>query len=230
MVPNAINLTPWTKAELLKRFPSLLSGAEGEGGEGSGAPATPPSGDGPGATTTTTPPEGDGTPKVYDEAYVRTLREEAAARRVSEKAKDDRIAELEAAEAERKKAEMSDLDRAKAELEEERKLRSAADQSLVNERKRNAVISEAAKLKFRDPQDALAYIDMEAITMTENGQPHKTSIESAVKKIADEKKYLIEGVGSADGGTTGATPPTNAQRVQEIQNDITARGGVPVSI
>lgn len=231
MVLDATTFTPWTKRELLTRFPHLLVGAEGEGdgGEGAGTP-NPAGGDEPGATTTTPEPGegGDGKePKQYDAEYVESLRTENAARRVKEKEALDKLAEYEAAEAERAKAEMSEAERAKAEAEEEKTARERAEQALVDERKRNAVISEAAKLKFRDPEDALVHIDLDDISMTDEGRPHKTSIESAVKKVAESKKYLIEGPGSADGGSRGTNPPPK-EREKEIQNDISARGGVRI--
>lgn len=233
MVLTMTNLTPWTRTELLERFPFLLTGAEGEGGDGGeGAGPQSQGGDGSG-TTTTSGKEDDGSKgdegqKTFDREYVETLRGENASRRQHEKDLEAELQKYKDAETERAKAEMTEAERAKAEAEEEKKAREAAETALVNERKRNAVISEAAKLKFLDPEDALAYIDVEDIRMTDDGRPHKTSVESAVKKVADEKKYLISGTGSADGGTRGESPKSSDQQMKEIQDDITARGGVPV--
>lgn len=237
MVLNVHNLTLWTEKELVKRFPHLLSGAEGEGeggGEGAGPPAAEGGEGGEGSgTQTTTPPADEGKktdePETFPREYVETLRTENASRRQREKDLETELEKFREAEKEREKAEMTEAERAKAEAEEERAGRQKAEQDLIDERKRSAVISEATRLKFRDPEDALAYIDMEDIRMTDEGRPHKASIQSAVKKVADDKKYLIEGPGSADGGSRGTSPKTDAEKDKEIQSDISNRGGVPVN-
>lgn len=209
--------------DLVRLFPNVVRGNEGEG-DGPGAP--PPTG-GPGQDPATPPsapaPKTDAPPKVetFDAAYVEELRQENAASRV-------KLKELEDKEAERAKAEMSDTERAKAEAAEEKAKRETAETALTDERKRNAVISEAAKLKFLDPEDALAHLDLADIRLNDDGTPHKTSVESAVKKIADAKKYLISGTGSADGGAGNTPAPPSADKLKEVEQDIMARGGVKV--
>lgn len=227
------SFTPWTAAEILARFPERLVGMEGEGdgGQGGGSgttPPTPPAGDaGTGFPNPTPNPNPE--PDVFPRDYVETLRTENASRRTREKELEAELQKFKDQEAERAKAEMSDVERANTEKAEAEARAAAAEASLLTERKRNAIISEASKLRFRDPEDALAYIDLEAISMTESGQPHATSIVAAVKKVADEKKYLIDGSGSADGGARG-NAPTPADKAKEIQDDITSRGGVRVTV
>jgi len=213
--------------DMVRLFPNFLCGHEGEGA-GSGTPP-PTSGSGPDPATPpsapapTTEPVTKPDPKVetFDAAYVETLRQESAGYRT-------KLKELEDKETERAKAELSETDRAKAEAVEEKGKRETAEKALLDERKRIAVISEAAKLKFLDPEDALAHLDLTDIRMNEDGTPHKTSVESAVKKIADTKKYLISGPGSADGGAGGTPPVPSADKLKEIEQDIVRRGGVKV--
>lgn len=210
-----------TVDELLKKFPIVVRGMEGEG-EGGDPPA--PSG---GSDTPPASPEKE--PDVFPRDYVEKLRAENADRRQKEKDQQAKIDAFEKEKADREKADMSEVERLKTENAETAAKVKAAEEALVAERKRNAIISEASKLKFRDPEDALAYVNLEDIRMNEDGTPHKTSIESAVKKIADDKKYLIEGPGSGDGGTRGTTLPADQeQRQKVIQQDIAARGGVKV--
>ena len=200
----------------------FLYGAEGEG-EGSGTP--PPAGDG--GQEPPAPPSGEKPagqePKAYDQAYVDELRQESAKYRTKAK-------ELEDEKAERERAEMSEADRAKAEAAEEKFKREAAETALVDERKRNSILAEAGKLKFKAPEDALAFVDLADITLNQDGTPHKTSVEAAVKKVADARAYLIGGAGSADGGAQGAAPQADADWLKEQQADIAARGGIPVKL
>lgn len=224
MVLDATNPKLWTRAELLRRLPASLFGAEGEGdGEGEGTQTT--GGDGSGTTTTTTQSK---EAETFDREYVEKLRQENASRRTAEKELQAQIEAYEEEKREREKAEMTEAERAKAEAEEAKAKAETAEKELINERKRNAVISEASRLKFRDPEDALVYVDLDDIKLNDDGKPHKTSVESAVKKTADDKQYLIEGPGSADGGSRGTNPPADAERQKEIQTDIELRGGVRV--
>lgn len=206
----------------------LISGAEGEGdgagspppaGDAGQEPATPPSADGGSPPAGDKPDDG----KTYTQAYVDALRAESAGYRTKAKELEDR-------EAERAKEQMSDIDRANAELAEEKGKREAAENQLVIERKRGAILAAASAAKFLDPSDALAHIDLSSIQMTQDGEPHKGSVESAVKRIAEEKKYLISGPGSADGGFKGDHPKPDDERMKAHQEDIQRRGGVPAPV
>lgn len=192
-----------------------LRGAESVAeGEGSG---TPPSN----GTESDTPVSGGNGVESFSREYVESLRAENARYRT-------RAKELEDADAERRKQELSEIDRLKLELEEKNTAIEAAEQNIVSERRRNAVIAEASKLKFRDPSDALAYIDLTAITLNSDGTPDKRSVETAVKKVAEEKTYLIAGPGTADGASTGRPPKPESEWIKQQEADIQARGGVAV--
>ena len=199
-----------------------ITGAEGEG-EGQAPP--PPAGDE--GQEPPTPPSGGSSegqePKTYDQAYVDQLRAENAKHRTHAK-------QLEDEKAEREKAEMSEAERAKTEAAEEKAKREAAESALVDERKRNSILAEAGKLKFKDPNDALAFVDLAEITLTNEGAPHAGSVQAAVKKVADARAYLIGGAGSADGGNQGFPPKPDADWLKEQQQDIAARGGIPVKL
>ena len=199
--------------------PDFIHGAEGEGEESD--TSTPPTG-----TAVETPPVKE--PDVFPRDYVETLRNENAARRKTEADLQAKIDAFESEKSEREKAEMTELERLKAERDEIEAARTQAETTLVNERKRNAVMAAASKLKFRDPEDVLAFINLEDVKLNEDGTPHKTSIESAVKKIADDKKYLIDGTGSADGGFRGDNPPPDSDKLKRLNQEFAERGGVRV--
>lgn len=222
MVQSNANRFGMSIEEVLRRNHRSLFGMEGEG-DGSDTQSS----DGDGSGTTSIKPE-EKDPEVFDREYVQTLRHENASRRKNEEDLAARIKKFEEAEAERKKAEMTEVERLKAETEEKDQKIADAEKALITERKRNAVLAEASKLKFQDPEDALAYVDLEGLKMNEDGTPHKTSIESAVKKIAEDKKYLLTGPGSADGGSRGSNPEPEAEKVKRIKEELAARGAVPI--
>lgn len=204
-----------------------IEGREGEGEEGSGTQGSSSGGEGSGtqaANASTTGQEETGASQdSFDRSYVEKLRAEAADWRTKFQA-------LEREKAEREKAEMSEVERLRVEKEEaEAKIR-AAEALLTTERKRMAIISAAGALKFRDPEDAVAHINLDDITLNQDGTPHKGSVEAAVKKIAETKKYLISGTGDADGGSRGAAAPTESEKLKQYAQEIAEAGGVRVNI
>lgn len=205
-----------------------LTGREGEGEDaGSGTQTSSPGGEGTGtqaANASTTGEEGAGTNQdSFDRSYVEKLRAEAADWRT-------KFQSLEKERAEREKAEMSEVERLRVEKEEADAKIKAAETLLVTERKRMAIIAAAGQLKFRDPEDAIAHISLDDITLNQDGTPHKGSVEAAVKKIAEAKKYLISGTGDADGGSRGTAPPSSeSEKLKRYEQEIAEAGGVRVN-
>lgn len=202
-----------------------IEGREGEGEEGSGTQGSSSGGEGSGtqAANASTTGQETGTQDSFDRSYVEKLRAEAADWRTKFQA-------LEREKAEREKAEMSEVERLRVEKEEaEAKVREA-EALLTTERKRMAIISVAGALKFRDPEDAVAHINLDDITLNQDGTPHKGSVEAAVKKIAETKKYLISGTGDADGGSRGVAAPTESEKLKQYAQEIAEAGGVRVNI
>jgi len=202
-----------------------IEGREGEGEEGSGTQGSSSGGEGSGtqAANASTTGQETGTQDSFDRSYVEKLRAEAADWRTKFQA-------LEKERAEREKAEMSEVERMRVEKEEAEAKIQAMETLLTTERKRMAIISAAGALKFRDPEDAVAHINFDDITLNQDGTPHKGSVEAAVKKIAETKKYLISGAGDADGGSRGAAAPTESEKLKQYAQEIAEAGGVRVNV
>ncbi len=158
--------------------------------------------------------KGDGKPveDKFSLEYVEKLRKEAASRRVSEKETAEKLATVAAELAEIKKAEMSDLDKVKTELEEATERADLAEKTalqsssqLKTERIRNAVTMAAFEAGFEDPTDALSMISQDDLVDDEGTVLTKT-IKARLKSLGDKKPYLLKKnrPGSGDGGGLGS--------------------------
>lgn len=145
----------------------------------------------PTPTPEPTPPTGK---KLVDESELNRLQ-----RIASEKDEADRKRKREEDEAAGKHAEV--VQTVESEREAEKTKREEVEAELESERKAATVATVAGRLKFNDPADALAFLPAD----TPNDE---ASIETALKKVAEEKAYLVGGQGSRTGAPGGGnTPP-----------------------
>lgn len=63
----------------------------------------------------------------------------------------------------------------------------------------------AATAKFRDPADAVAFLDLSKVTVNENGEVDEKAISDQLKSLAESKPYLV------DDGKKPAPKPDRAQ-------------------
>lgn len=167
----------------------------GEGGEGGGEGSGEGEGGGSGEPPEPQIPEGK---VLADEAELNRLR-----RKVSDTEKAEKKRKREEAEA------ADDHGAVVKSLEEESDEKDGRitelESELENTRKGQTVTAVAGRLKFNDPADALAFLPAD----TPNDE---ASIEKALKKVAEEKAYLVGGQGSrtgAPGGGGEPAPPTD---------------------
>lgn len=123
---------------------------------------------------------------------VKALRRESAGWRT-------KLRQAEEAEAERKRSEMTELDRIKADLEAERQARAQAEQRQRDQLIRTQVITAAAKAAFNDPEDAFRMLDVSALEADESGKVD--GLDSALQALAKSKPYLVK--------SSGTISPTN---------------------
>ena len=193
----------------------------------------------------TDPPEGaeDDTGEDDDEIvegkfsqdYVDKLRKEAAKYRVSGKETAKEVKDLQAKLDKISKAEMSDLEAVKTDLDEatvraeKAELSDTQTQALLKtERITNAVTMAALEAGFEDPTDALSMISQDDLVDDEGNIVAKT-VKARLKTLADKKPYLLKShrPGSGDGGGMGKTggPETHGDKQAAYLKEMTQTGG-----
>ena len=119
-------------------------------------------------------------------------------------------------------------DAQKSELEKLQEQATQAQQErddaieLANKRLRDAaIISEASKAGFANPQDAIVLLDHSGVEIDDKGNVQGVS--DAIKKLADEKKYLLTSKqpapnvdGGAGGGKKGGKPAPTEAEIREL--------------
>ncbi len=190
---------------------------EGEGGSGKGSGDGDGDGDGDGEG------DGEGDSKTYSQTYVENLRRQSGKYRTERNT-------LQEAEDERKKEAMSDLDRAKAEGEEQKVRADKAEGALVGVQMSSAIALAATKANFHNPDDATSLVIADDIATNEDGSPNGQSVTAAVKRLADDKPHLVKGKGggSGDGGARGdGTGNVDGKKTDYIKH-YQEQGGVPM--
>lgn len=167
--------------------------------QGDPVPATPPNP----PPTDPTPPPGDPEPADVDGLKRALASERANAQTATRdaKAKERRIAELEAKIKEREDAEKSDIEKAVARAEAAEK--RATDLEARNRQiaVRHATADAARDAGFADPADVYRFLDLDDLEYDAEDQP--VGIADRVKDLAKAKPYLL-----APKNTTSAPPPT----------------------
>lgn len=154
------------------------------------APTTPDTdGQGPQGTTEASQLDADALAKE-----LKAARKEAAAYRTKlRQAEED--AET------RKRAEMTELERLKADLEAERQARTKAEEQRQRQIARTQVIAAAARLGFNDPEDAIRMLDQSTLEVDDAG--NIDGLDDALGKLLKQKPYLARQT------TAGTISPTN---------------------
>lgn len=87
-------------------------------------------------------------------------------------------------------AQLSEQERLQKQLDEERQARERAEATAKARSMRSALIAEAAKLNFNDPNDAVALVDPGQIEWTDDGEVKNA--DKLVRTLAEQRKYLIK--------------------------------------
>lgn len=169
----------------------------------------PPASETPPADAQQETPQGDEFDKERAMATIKNLRA------VEKQAKKDakQLKTLLEAEDKRKKSEMDETERLKAEASEWKEKHDAREESQKRDRMRYAVESEARKQKVlaEAVTDVYALIDQSAIEFNDAGDPESKDVEKAVKSILSTRKHMTQAHGGArtdndaDNGTGGAS-------------------------
>lgn len=125
----------------------------------------------------------------------------------------------------REEADLSEAERAKKRAEEAEKLAEARASELRDARVETAVTAEAARLRFRDPADAMAFVSLDDLDFDEDGKP--TNVAEIVRAIAQSRGYLIAPAASNSSTGAPASGPEREETFDEKRRRIFggARGG-----
>ena len=120
-----------------------------------------------------------------------------------------KIKESQLSETEKLTRKLAELEAAKSQAE------ARARETLI----RSAVISEAAKLGFNDPEDAYHLINVSTLSITDDGTV--SGVTEAVKVLAEQRKYLIKSTNPAlasfnPAGAGAGVGETDAQKRARI--------------
>lgn len=99
------------------------------------------------------------------------------------------LQKLKDADTQRKQAEMTDLQKAEAAKKASDEKATKLEGDLKTERIKNAVLAEASKANFADPQDAYAMIDHSELEISADGKV--TGVVDAIKALVKSKPYLV---------------------------------------
>jgi vacuolar-type H+-ATPase subunit I/STV1 len=136
-------------------------------------------------------------------AQLEELRKQLSAVNKESAGRRKKIEEIEAAEAKRKQAELSELEQLKAKLAEQEKARLAAESKANEALIRHAVEMAAATMKFHNPEVAYHLLDLAEVSIGEDGKV--AGVEDALKKLVKSNPYLV-------GNGTAAAPETDASK------------------
>ncbi len=153
-------------------------------------------------------------------AALKTANSESASRR-------KRLEELEAAEAERTAAQLSEVEKAKKLAADAEVKAQAAEERLRTAMVRNAVVVAASKLNFYDPEDAFRLADLGEAQVGEDGKV--TGVEDALKTLAKAKPHLVKAAGTAGSlNSTEGGRQTRPSADEMIQRKRAAGGYAPI--
>jgi len=107
------------------------------------------------------------------------------------------------------KAAREELEDAKAKTEAEKRERQVQREALAkaNSRIVSAELRAAATGKLEDPEDALAFLNVEEFDVSDDGAVDKTAIDGAIEELLERKPHL-----AARGGTKGASMRPDASQ------------------
>jgi len=170
---------------------------EGDGDGGETAPESDPEGE----------TGGDGDEETVAGLQAVLGRVQAALKKANREAASRRkkLDKFEAEEETRRKADLSELEKAQEDLAAAKAERERLATVMERDRIRYAVEMAAAGLEFQSPADAFNLADLSSVEVTEDGEV--TGVAEALKALAKEKPYLIK----AENGGPG-TPPSKKKK------------------
>lgn len=127
--------------------------------------------------------------KTFSQEEVNRILAEEKRKHKGQYADYDQLKAAAAELAQLKEAQLSDAEKLQRQLEEMKAAKAQAESLARGTLIRSAIISEAAKLNFNDPEDAYRLIDVNTLTVTDD---KVEGVSEAVKVLAESRKYLLK--------------------------------------
>ena len=193
--------------ELLKLFPAVLIGAEGDGeGDGDGGQNDDGENDGENEDKDAGQDDNDKTEDKSDNAnLLKALQAERRARAAAEK----EAKALKKAQDERELSEKSELEQAQTRLQERETRAQELASALLNRDLNDAIRKAAQAAQFIDTDDAIAGVDRNKLSYEQDEDDptqvtiDEKSVEREVKALAAKKRHFIR-TGTDDGEPSGS--------------------------
>jgi len=115
------------------------------------------------------------------------------------------------------KAEMTELERLKADLAKAEEARTKAEQARLQIAIKSQVIAAAAKANLNDPEDAYRMLDPATLDVDDSGRV--SGLDEAIKELLKGKPYLLKQTSNTYSPTNPAGGP-GKQSDREILNEI----------
>ncbi len=138
-----------------------------------------------------------------------------------------KLAELQAAEDEKKRTELTEIERFKADLEKEQGAKQTLEselttlrESVKQERIRNAFISAATTAKIAYIDDAWSLADKSGISVGDDG--NVAGVDEVVKALVESKPFLVEQKQTQPRTIGGATdnPPAQQKTAEQLLKEV----------
>lgn len=155
-------------------------------------------------------------------AEVKRLRAENKKRRLSERDKDTKLQEFEAAKLKTERSKMAEVDRLKAEKADLEVENAKKDAMLAQSVKMNIVESVAAGLGFQDTTDAVTMLGdkFEQIVIAQDGNIDRDEVTDMLTDLLEKKPYLKKVTETEQKVKKVRTAPTNTPSDAKVQSKI----------
>lgn len=183
-------------------------------------PGTPPAPPSDPPTPPETPEPQPNEDRVYTKAEVDAIINESKGYRKRAQTAEGKLSDAE-------KAQMTALERANKENEENKKRADEAERRVTVLTLQQNVVTEAVAQGFTNPSDVVAFLNITDIKLDDDGKPDTNSLKAAIKRLATEKPYLLKtNAGNGDGGARGGHA---VDKSTEYEKEYQSRGMVPIS-
>jgi hypothetical protein len=154
--------------------------------EGQGGQVPPQQGSAQGAQHADAGGNGEGTADTFPRQYVEELRRESAGYRTRAQQAETQLEQTQKASGQQ--------------LTEAMNRATAAEQRLNELTVANALVAEAARMGFHDPEDAVRLADIAQVELKEG---RVQGVEDVLKALATKKPHLLKGRATGDAGASG---------------------------